>query len=149
MIAKFVAKRRQRAVTAPTRHCFRLELCGIVDPDRSKQVTRLKYLYWIPMLFLTGCSWLHGHTWFHKQPVQPEPTQLIVSGAPAGSILLLDGARAGAENSTAGKSQLLAVEPGMHTVEVKVRDKIAYRESTYVAPGEKHVVVVLSGNRGE
>jgi hypothetical protein len=101
------------------------------------------------MLLLTGCSWLHGHTWFHKTPVQPEPTQLIVNGAPAGSILLIDGAQAGTENSLPGKPQLVAVEPGMHTVEVKVRDKIAYRENTYVAPGEKHLVVVLSGNRGE
>jgi hypothetical protein len=109
----------------------------------------LKYLIWIPLLFLTGCSWLHGHTWFHKTPVQPEPTQLIVNGAPAGSILLIDGAQAGVENGLAEKPQLVAVEPGMHTVEVKVRGKIAYRESTYVAPGEKHLVVVLSGNRGE
>lgn len=100
-------------------------------------------------MFLTGCSWWHGNSWFHNKPVQPEATQLIVNGAPAGSILLIDGAQAGAENTLPGKPQLVAVAPGMHTVEVKVREKIAYRESTYVAPGEKHLVVVLSGSRGE
>ncbi len=109
----------------------------------------MKYLSWFPILFLTGCSWWHGNSWFHKQPVAPEPTQLIVSGAPAGSILLIDGVQAGAENSLSNKPQVLDIAPGMHTVEVKVREKIAYRENTYVAPSEKHLVVVLSGNRGE
>jgi hypothetical protein len=109
----------------------------------------LKYRYLIAVMFLSGCSWWHGNSWFHKKPVPPEPTQLIVNGAPAGSILVIDGAQAGTENSSPGKPQVVAVAPGMHTVEVKVRDRIAYRESTYVAPGEKHPVVVLSGNGGE
>ena len=106
-------------------------------------MARLKYLLLIPAVFLSGCSW------FHKQPVPLETTQLVVNGAPAGSILLIDGVRAGAENSSPGKPQLVAVAPGMHTVEVKMREKITYRENTYVAPGEKHLVIVLSGSRGE
>jgi Ethanolamine utilization protein EutJ (predicted chaperonin) len=109
----------------------------------------MKYLYLIPVVFLTGCSWLHSHSWFHKQAVSPESTQLVVNGAPAGSFLLIDGVQAGSENSSATKSQVVDVAPGMHTIEVKVRDKITYRENTYVAAGEKHLVLVLSGNRGE
>jgi hypothetical protein len=35
----------------------------------------------------------------------------------------------------------------MRTIEVKVGEKVAYRENTYVAPGSRHPVVVLSGNR--
>lgn len=109
----------------------------------------MKYPYLIPVVFLTGCSWLHNHSWFHKQPVPPEPTQLVVNGAPAGSILLIDGVQAGVENGSPTRSQLVDVAPGMHIVEVKVRDKVAYRENTYVAAGEQHLVIVLSGNRGE
>jgi hypothetical protein len=30
-------------------------------------------------------------------------------------------------------------------VEVRVGDTVAYRENTYVAQGEKHVISVLSG----
>jgi hypothetical protein len=146
---RFVAERRQRVGAATARHCCRLDICGIVDAHRNAQVTRVKCRYLIPVTLLTGCSWWHGHSWFHKKPVPEEPTQLIVNGAPADSILLIDGAVAGTGPSLAGKPQLVAVAPGMHTVEVKLREKIAYRESTYVAPGEKHVVVVLSGNRGE
>ena len=118
-------------------------------PVEESWGTRVKYLYLIPVVFLAGCSWLHNHSWFHKQPVPREPTQLVVNGASAGSILLIDGVQAGVENSSPTKPQLVDVAPGMHTVEVKLRDKIAYRESTYVAAGEKHLVIVLSGNRGE
>ena len=109
----------------------------------------MKFLFLIPVVLLTGCSWLHGHSWFHKQPVPPEPTQLVVNGAPFGSIVLIDGVQIGGENTSATKPQLLEVAPGMHTIEVKVHDKVAYRENTYVAAGEKHPVLVLSGNRGE
>jgi hypothetical protein len=121
----------------------------MVGGRRHDLDTHVKRLFLIPVLFLTGCSWLHSHSWFHKQPVPPESTQLVVNGAPAGSILLVDGIQAGAEKSQAGRPQLVDVAPGMHIVEVKVRDKIAYRENTYVAVGEKHLVIVLSGNRGE
>ena len=92
---------------------------------------------------------MHSISWFHRKPVQPEPTQLIVNGAPAGSILMIDGTPAGAENTAADKPQMVDVAPGMHTVEVKMREKITYRENTYVTAGEKHLVVVLSGSRGD
>ena len=94
------------------------------------------------LALLTGCSW------FHKAPPPPEPTQLVVNGAPAGSVLFVDGAAAAKENETASRPQVLDVAPGMHVVEVKVSDHVGYREQVYVAPGEKHVVIVLSGSRG-
>jgi len=110
-------------------------------------MNRLKHLLWAPMLLLAGCSWWHNHGWFHKQPVPPELTQLVVNGAPAGSTLLIDGSAVGGENPSDDKPQLVDVSPGMHTVEIKVGEKITYRENLYVAPGEKHTVLVLSGNR--
>jgi len=109
----------------------------------------LKYQYLVPLLFLTGCSSWHVNSWFHKRPVPADPTQLVVTGAPAGSVLLIDGVQAGPESALADKPQLVDVAPGMHSVEIKVRDKIAYRESTFVVVGEKHAVVVLSGSRGD
>ena len=109
----------------------------------------MKYRILMPLLFLTGCSSWHVHSWFHKKPVPPDPTQLVVTGAPAGSVLLIDGAAATTDSSIAGRPLLVDVAPGRHTVEVKVRDKITYREDLYVAPGEKHSMAVLSGSRGD
>jgi hypothetical protein len=100
------------------------------------------------MLFLTGCSWWNNKHFFHKQPVPADPTQLVVTGAPVSSVLLVDGAEVATASTTPGKPLLVTVEPGMHTVEVKVDGKVTYRENTYVAPSEQHLVTVLSGNRG-
>ncbi len=109
----------------------------------------MKLRYLIPMLFLTGCSWWHNKHFFHKQPVPADPTQLVVTGAPVSSVLLVDGAEVATASTTPGKPMLVTVEPGMHTVEIKVDGKITYRENTYVAPSEQHLVTVLSGNRGQ
>ncbi|MFO1465109.1 MAG: hypothetical protein U1F35_01475 [Steroidobacteraceae bacterium] len=94
------------------------------------------------VVFVAGCSW------FHKTPAPPEPTQLVVNGAPAGSVLYVDGAAAAKENEGDSRPQVVDVTPGMHVVEVKVGEHVGYREQTYVAPGEKHVVLVLTDNRG-
>jgi hypothetical protein len=109
----------------------------------------LKIRYLIPLLFLTGCSWWNGKHFFHKQPVPPEPTQLVVTGAPVNAVLLIDGAVAGSMSNTPGKPLLLEVAPGMHVIEVKVNDNITYRENTYVAPSEQHLINVLSGDHGQ
>ena len=102
---------------------------------------RLKLTILIPLIFLSACSW------FHKKPTVPDPTELVVNGAPKGSIVLIDGTTAAPENESSERPQLITVAPGMHMLEVKVGDKISYRENTYVAPGEKHVIIVLSGTR--
>jgi hypothetical protein len=89
---------------------------------------------------VSGCSW------FHRKPHAPLPAELVVTGAPAGALLLVDGAAAGQEVE-AKKPQILDVTPGTHIVEVKVGDTVTYRENTYVAAGEKRVIQVLSGAR--
>jgi hypothetical protein len=109
----------------------------------------LKYRYLFPLLFLSGCSSWHVQSWFHRKPIPPDPTQLVVTGAPAGASLIIDGAPVNADSSLPGKPMLVDVAPGRHTVEVKVREKITYREDLYVAPGEKHPMAVLSGSRGD
>lgn len=74
----------------------------------------------------------------------PPPAELVVTGAPAGALLFVDGAVAGQEVE-AKKPQSLPVTPGTHMLEVRVGDAVAYRENTYVAVGEKRLVQVLSG----
>ncbi len=108
----------------------------------------MKVRYLIPLVLLSGCSWMHGRGLFHRQPVPPEPTQIVVSGAPVGSILQVDGTQVAPELAAAGKPQVVDTTAGMHTVEVHVNGHTTYREDLYVAPGEQHPVIVLSGNRG-
>jgi hypothetical protein len=70
---------------------------------------------------------------------------LIVIGAPVGSQVFVDGVQAGQPKEVANRPQQVEVVPGTHTLEVRVGDIVAYRENTYVTPGEKHVISVLSG----
>jgi hypothetical protein len=93
----------------------------------------------IALILLSGCSW------FHRKPPAPDPSELIVTGAPTGAILFVDGAQVGHASQANNRTQVLKVAPGTHLVEVKVADAVTYRENTYVAAGEKRVVTVLSG----
>jgi hypothetical protein len=92
------------------------------------------------LLCLSGCSW------FHRKPHVPPPAEFVVTGAPTGAVLLVDGATAGHEVE-GRKPQVLDVTPGTHVVEVKVGDTVTYRENAYVAAGEKRLIQVLSGAR--
>ena len=102
-------------------------------------MSRSKSYLLIALLCLSGCSWLHAG----KQPA-PAPTELIVTGVPAGSDLFIDGLQTGQAAQDGNRTRVLAVAPGAHTVEVKVGDT-AYRENTYVEAGQKRVITVLSG----
>jgi hypothetical protein len=75
----------------------------------------------------------------------PDPTEIIVTGAPGGSIILVDGLQTGQETAAGDHPQVLNVAAGAHKVEIQVGDKVVYREETYVALGEHRVVTVLSG----
>jgi hypothetical protein len=99
----------------------------------------LKAFLIILLLCVSGCSW------FHHKPHAPDPTELVVVGAPVGSILFVDGVQAGQAKENAKQPQEVQVTPGTHVVEVRTDDAVAYRENTYVMPGEKHVISVLSG----
>jgi hypothetical protein len=75
----------------------------------------------------------------------PDPTQIIVTGAPAGSIVFVDGLQVGQETVLNDHPQVLNVAAGPHKVEIHVGDTVVYREETYVAIGEHRMVRVLSG----
>jgi hypothetical protein len=76
----------------------------------------------------------------------PNPTEIIVTGAPAGSIVLIDGVPIGQATAGNGRSRVLDVAAGAHKVEIRTGDRIVYREDTYAAIGERTVVIVKSGS---
>jgi hypothetical protein len=102
-------------------------------------MSRSKPYLLFALLCLSGCSWLHA-----RKQSAPAPTQLIVTGVPAGSHLFIDGLQTDQAGQDGNRTRVLAVAPGAHTVEVKMGDT-AYRENTYVEPGQKRVITVLSG----
>jgi hypothetical protein len=75
----------------------------------------------------------------------PDPTEIIVTGAPAGSILFVDGLQTGQATAINDHSQVLNVAAGAHNVEIHFGDTVVYREDTYVGLGEHRIVRVLSG----
>lgn len=90
---------------------------------------------------LSACSWFGSR----KAPPAPNPTEIIVTGAPAGSVVVIDGVAVGQPTAGNARSQTLDVSAGAHKVEIRVGDRIVYREDAYVAFGERSVVIVKSG----
>lgn len=92
-----------------------------------------------------GCICLAGCSWFsHKKP-GPPPSEYLITGAPTDAAILIDGAPQG-QPSVKGKPQVVVSTSGYHLIEIKVGDRLTYREQTYLAPGERHVVKVLSAD---
>jgi hypothetical protein len=89
---------------------------------------------------LSACSWFTS-----RKMHSPDPTEIVVTGAPAGSIVFVDGAQAGQPALLDDRPQILNVAAGSHKVEIHVADAVVYREDTYVGPGEHRMVRVLSG----
>jgi hypothetical protein len=96
----------------------------------------------ITLALLSGCSWFG----WHKRARPADPPELIVTGAPLGSLIFVDGVQTGEAASRSDQSQILDVAAGDHKVEIHLNDRIVYREDTYVGPGEHRVVMVLSGS---
>jgi hypothetical protein len=90
---------------------------------------------------LSACSWFSSR----RSPPSAEPTEIIITGAPVGSLVFVDGVQTGQAVERNDQSEILRVAPGSHKVEIHVNDAIAYREETYVDPGDHRVVSVLSG----
>ncbi len=91
---------------------------------------------------LSACSWFGSRK---PHPV-PDPTVIIVTGAPVGSLVFVDGAQIGQAAANNDQSQVLDVAAGTHTVEIHMGDRVVYREDTYVGRGERRVVIVKSGS---
>jgi hypothetical protein len=93
------------------------------------------------LVCLAGCSWFGANK---SRPL--DPTELIVSGAPNGSVVFIDGVQIGSAPAEGTHPRVVYVKPGSHVVEVRVGAPVVYREETYVAAGEKRLVTVLSGS---
>jgi hypothetical protein len=100
----------------------------------------LRVLVLIALVALSACSW------FHAKPPVPAPTEFVVTGAPAGSIVFVDGAASAPPNSLTGHPQVIDVAPGPHTVEIHAGDTTVYREDTDAVAHRQTLVRVLSGS---
>lgn len=94
----------------------------------------------LTLVCLSACSWFGS-----RKPQVPDPTEFIVTGAPAGSTVFIDGTQTGQATAAGDHPQVLTVAAGSHWVEIHVGDKVVYRENAYVGTGERRVVRVLSG----
>lgn len=90
---------------------------------------------------VSACSWFG----WHRSTGPRTPTEIVVTGAPRASLILVDGVQAGQAVTRNDQSQILDVAPGSHKVEIKLNEAIVYREDIYVGSGERRVVGVLSG----
>jgi hypothetical protein len=70
---------------------------------------------------------------------------LIVNGAPAGSVLYVDGLVVGPAPQFNGKPQVLTVLEGVHQIEIRQGSTVVYTEKAFVSAGETHAVNVTSG----
>ena len=104
----------------------------------------MKILMILALTVLSGCSWFH-----RKPPPPPVQPELIVTGAPAGSTVFIDGTQRGQAAELNDRPQSLSVAEGTHVVEIHRGDTVVYRENIYVKNGEKRVVTVLSGSNRE
>lgn len=100
----------------------------------------MKLFILIALVCISGCSWFHA-----AKPAAPQPPELIVTGAPTGSVLFIDGMQTGDPTESSKRTHDLVVAAGTHTIELRTGDTTVYRENVYVAPGDKRVVTVLSG----
>jgi hypothetical protein len=101
----------------------------------------LKVFVLVALACLSACSWFGS-----RRQELPNPTEIIVTGAPGGAIIFVDGIQSGQPTAVGDHPQVLNVAAGVHKVEIHLDDKIVYREDTYVGPGEHRVVTVLSGS---
>lgn len=116
----------------------------ISSPGRKPRSLDLKILIFLALTCLSACSWFHSRA---KAP--PEAPELIVTGAPAGSIVFIDNVQSGQAMEVNDKTQVLNVAAGTHVVEVRTGSRVVYREQTYVGSGERRVIKVLSGSSRE
>jgi hypothetical protein len=120
-------------------------LCQIASCYAAVAITagrmlRVKILVLTLAVFLSGCGWFHG-----AKPSAPKTPEIIVTGVPAGALLLVDGVQSGGAQEPDNRTRVISVAPGTHLLEVKMGDSVVYRESADLASGDKRVITVLSG----
>jgi uncharacterized lipoprotein YajG len=72
------------------------------------------------------------------------PPTLMVTGAPSGAVLFVDGLDMGSAAQYDGNIKVLAVLEGTHQVEVRLGSNVVYREKAFVSSGQSHNVAVAA-----
>ena len=70
---------------------------------------------------------------------------LIVTGAPAGAMLIVDGLQMGPAPQYDGRPKTLAVLEGAHQVEVRDGSRDLFNAKVFVSSGETHTIAILPG----
>ena len=70
------------------------------------------------------------------------PPTLMVTGAPSGALLFVDGLDMGSAAQYDGNPKVLAVLEGTHQVEVRFGSNVVHREKAFVSSGQSHTVAV-------
>jgi hypothetical protein len=70
------------------------------------------------------------------------PPTLMVTGAPSGSVLVVDGLDMGSATQYDGNPKVLAVLEGTHQVEVRLGSNVVHREKAFASSGQSHTVAV-------
>ena len=100
----------------------------------------MRFFVLVALACLSACSWLGS-----RRTPSPAPTELVITGAPQGAVVFVDGMQAGAATVANDHPQVLKAAAGAHKVEIRLGDTVVYREDTYVGVGEQRIVSVLSG----
>jgi hypothetical protein len=100
----------------------------------------MKVFILMTLACLSACSWFGS-----RKQESPDPAEIIVTGAPGGSIIFIDGRQTGQATAVNDAAQVVTVAAGVHKVEIQAGGKMVYREDTDVGLGEHRVVTVLSG----
>ena len=85
----------------------------------------MKVLVLVTFVCLSACSWFGS-----RKMASPDPTQIIVTGAPTGSIVFVDGLQAGQAAALNDRPQILGVAPGSHKVEIHIGDAVILSAGT-------------------
>lgn len=72
------------------------------------------------------------------------PPTLMVTGAPPGSNLFVDGLDMGSAPQYDGNPKVLSVLEGTHQVEVRLGSNVIYKEKAFVSSGQSHNVAVAA-----
>lgn len=115
---------------------------GLKLRELACYASSVKVLLVITLACLSACSWFGSR----RTAALPPPTEIIITGAPAGSLVFVDGSQMGQVVTHNDQSEILKVAPGAHQVEIHLNEAVVYREETYAGPGDHRVVSVLSGS---
>ena len=71
--------------------------------------------------------------------------QLAIKGAPAETILVVDGLSIGPASQFDGNPKVLVIEEGMHQVVIQRDGKTIHSEKAFVSNGETRVITLSTG----